>query len=206
MRALNIETVTARLGLEVAEVYTKMESNGFPQPVKFGGTRVWIESEVEAWASRNGYSDPAANKGSRTVKQIKADKKKHDLFFDEQSNALTGRSIRSHKEIVRAAQAGTSARVCGVYFLVRGDRVVYVGQSTNIYARAANHFNNKTFDAWSFIPCEEKDLDVIESLYIHFLQPSQNGRIGNTDMISVPLSLDELLPRITLDTSKEPAL
>jgi len=196
---LNIESVSEKLNLEPANIYMEMEQRAFPRPVKFGGTTVWVESEVDSWAVKHGRLDPVEKKDPQTIKQIRNEKKKHDLFFDEQSNALTGRSIRSQREIVRAAQQGTPARVCGVYFLVKGNRVVYVGQSVNVYSRAANHFNNKTFDSWSFIPCEEKDLDVLESLYIHFLQPAQNGKTGNTDMLSTPLSLDELLPRITLN-------
>jgi predicted DNA-binding transcriptional regulator AlpA len=203
MRTLNSESVAERLCSAPEDAVAAMERNDFPKPVKFGGTRVWVESEVEAWAVKHGYSEAGSDRSPRTLRQKAAEKKKHDLFFSEQSNTLTGRAIRSNREIVKAAQAGTAARVSGVYFLVKGTRVVYVGQSTNVYSRAANHFSNKEFDNWCFIPCKKEELDVLESLYIHFLRPPQNGRMNGTEIISAPITVNDLLSRIRVDGLSE---
>lgn len=70
---------------------------------------------------------------------------------------------------------------CGVYFLQRssaqGLHVVYVGQSLNVYARVAQHTSEgrKRFECWSWIECHESQLDLMESLYIHWLRPVENA-------------------------------
>ena len=70
---------------------------------------------------------------------------------------------------------------CGIYFLQRssaqGLHVVYVGQSVNVYARVAQHAAEarKRFDFWSWIECHKYQLDLMESLYIHWLSPDENG-------------------------------
>lgn len=83
-------------------------------------------------------------------------------------------------EIVQAAQAVEDG--VGVYFLMRKSasgkslEIVYVGQSTNVHGRVAQHWGRKRFDCWSYIECRLDQLDLIESLYIHWLRPDQNAR------------------------------
>lgn len=62
----------------------------------------------------------------------------------------------------------------GIYFLYSRDRLVYVGQSVNIHARIAQHWQTKTFDSFAYIQCDESHLDVLESAYIHRLRPPLN--------------------------------
>lgn len=69
-------------------------------------------------------------------------------------------------------------RHSGVYFLLQGDHVVYVGQAKNVKKRIAEHKADpeKVFDAYSFLPCDAEDLDTLEALYIMHLRPKQNKR------------------------------
>jgi hypothetical protein len=67
-----------------------------------------------------------------------------------------------------------------VYFLIKGSEVVYVGQTVDLHTRLNSHKRNKDFDKYNFIRCNPCDMDAIESVYIHALSPSLNGKaLGN---------------------------
>jgi hypothetical protein len=70
--------------------------------------------------------------------------------------------------------------------LIDSGKVVYVGQSVNVYARIASH-HDKVFDSFAFIPCDKKILDSLESLYIHTLRPALNGNMQDAKRAPVPL-------------------
>lgn len=87
----------------------------------------------------------------------------------------------------------------GVYFLIQGDEIVYVGQSTNVHARVACHGApsmwpgaKKDFDAWAYIACGRDSMDWLESIYIHALQPHYNGHIYGGEK-HAPIKLAKLL-------------
>ncbi|WP_296699807.1 GIY-YIG nuclease family protein [Thiocapsa sp. UBA6158] len=103
---------------------------------------------------------------------------------------LTGKTLLTEGAIVKGAMAW--AKVCGIYFLVREGRVVYVGQSIDVFGRISTHHQSKTFDAIAYVSCERHLLDKMESLYIHVLQPPLNGDMRNGAKLA-PLALDELL-------------
>lgn len=109
------------------------------------------------------------------------------------SDALTGKHMLIEREIVKAALPIDTSDYCGVYFLVKGDRVVYVGQSIHIQMRVREHAKDKDFDSFSFIRCEKKKLDVLESLYIHALRPKYQGRSVTHGHLSAPYSFNQLL-------------
>lgn len=71
----------------------------------------------------------------------------------------------------------------GVYFLRDGGRVVYVGQTNDIFRRISEHARggqkhgcpDKEFDTWSYVPCEDEALrKQLETLFIRFIQPKYN--------------------------------
>lgn len=65
----------------------------------------------------------------------------------------------------------------GVYFLIRDDQVVYVGQAVDVHARVSTHGRNwKQFDSYTYIPCEHDRLDEVERHYIRLFQPELNVR------------------------------
>lgn len=87
---------------------------------------------------------------------------------------------------------------CAVYLLLRKGKVVYAGQSKNIFSRIANHWQNmqkrrkgkKTytnsgvteiivpiFDQARIFPCAKKDLDKEELLLIQKYKPEYNIRM-----------------------------
>lgn len=72
-----------------------------------------------------------------------------------------------------------SAQVPGVYFLCKGQEVVYVGQSDRILDRICTHIREgvKEFDRDRifFLPCPREQLLMIEGQYIELLKPRYNG-------------------------------
>ena len=55
-------------------------------------------------------------------------------------------------------------RLCGIYYLLREDEIVYIGQSTNILFRVATHLNLgvKVFDSYMYELCTPQLLDKLE--------------------------------------------
>ena len=79
----------------------------------------------------------------------------------------------------------------GIYFLIKDKEIVYIGQSTNVYRRLTAH-TDKHFSGYVVIPCETHELDILESLYIHCLQPKYNGNCVNNAKLA-PITLKKLL-------------
>lgn len=64
---------------------------------------------------------------------------------------------------------------CGIYFLIKHDEVVYVGQSTTIHSRVLTHRACwKDFDSYTYIPCAIDQLNDLERYYIRLLKPCLN--------------------------------
>ena len=112
---------------------------------------------------------------------------RHELS-DKTALTLTSKVLLSEAEIVSAANPYELAT--GVYFLIGGNKVVYVGQSVNVYTRVSEH-HDKLFDSFAFIPCEREMLNTLESLYIHVLRPPLNGNQHGGKQ--APLSLNKLI-------------
>jgi molybdopterin converting factor small subunit len=70
--------------------------------------------------------------------------------------------------------AGIRRLKCGIYFLIKDESVVYVGQSINIAQRIANHKTTKDFDTFTYIQCKPENLNTIEAMYIDRLKPKYN--------------------------------
>lgn len=65
-------------------------------------------------------------------------------------------------------------RITGVYFLFKGEELVYIGQSINIMGRINNH-NIVNWDTFSYIEVPKYDLDAVEKEYILKYKPRENG-------------------------------
>lgn len=75
-----------------------------------------------------------------------------------------------------AAKAGPMHKE-GVYFLLRENRIVYVGRSYNIYARIGAHLQmgRITFDRVHTVPATGLDQERLEQIYIAAFMPEYNG-------------------------------
>lgn len=105
------------------------------------------------------------------------------------SAKLTGKTLLREEQIIASSLPWDAAS--GIYFLVKDKRVVYVGQSVNVFARIPTH-RDKDFDSYAYIPCSRSTLNRLESLYIHLLQPPLNG--SQSDGIKLaPMPLNAIL-------------
>jgi excinuclease UvrABC nuclease subunit len=65
--------------------------------------------------------------------------------------------------------------ICGIYFLIAGDEIVYVGQARNIFFRLAAHYNSdKVFQTFSYVECAPEELCELEAEYIVAFAPRYN--------------------------------
>ena len=76
--------------------------------------------------------------------------------------------------------------MCGVYFLLSDQKIVYVGQSINVHYRIADHFAKGIipFDRFHIVPCDSRDVDHLEALYIDALRPKYNTDMRAADALS----------------------
>jgi len=107
--------------------------------------------------------------------------------MSELSNKITSKSLVSEESILNAAKPWQ--KFTGVYFLISNNKIIYVGQSVNIYSRISSH-THKNFDSFTVLPCPKEHLDVLESLYIHMFNPPLNGHEKNN---CAPLNLEKIL-------------
>lgn len=71
---------------------------------------------------------------------------------------------------------------CGIYFLVRGAHVVYVGQSVSLLSRVSQHRREKQFDGVLVLPVsgpmgsrpDQARLDAVEGAFIRYLRTPLN--------------------------------
>jgi hypothetical protein len=66
-----------------------------------------------------------------------------------------------------------------VYFLVKGDEVVYIGQSVDVCGRITAHrASDKEFDRVFYVPFRSELLCMLEGALIRALKPKLNGNKG----------------------------
>ena len=77
-----------------------------------------------------------------------------------------------------ARRAVTKPRtLCGVYFLLLRDQVVYVGQSVDVMGRVTSHITadpRRLWDSFSVLECQADRLCVTERAYLDQLLPPYN--------------------------------
>lgn len=69
-------------------------------------------------------------------------------------------------------------RICGVYFLMHGNEIKYIGQTIDIFSRIRSHHKEKRgkFDGVMFLEvADASNLDFIEKTLIGFYKPQLNG-------------------------------
>lgn len=61
-----------------------------------------------------------------------------------------------------------------IYVLLRDDEPVYVGQTSNLEARIAQHAKNKGFNRYWCTEVQEREMSLLEARYIVALNPRMN--------------------------------
>lgn len=116
----------------------------------------------------------------------------------------------------------SAVNCAGVYALIYQGKVVYVGQSTTVYARIARHrsdmkrrlrrslrLNDPTFvivfdSVWVRI-CKPEHLDYLEVQYINQFKPEGNTLLRRDDLPDVKVDLEELGVKDTWTKKPKPS-
>lgn len=78
-----------------------------------------------------------------------------------------------------------------IYFLLKEDVVVYVGQTKRGLVRPLVH-KDKEFDTIKIIYCDSKELDILEDRYITKYQPKYNKTLNHATNYSLHRSRDKI--------------
>jgi hypothetical protein len=114
-----------------------------------------------------------ADEEARELAKVRQHYPAHELALNTLSANVTKERLLTADEIIEAA--ATYEPPCGIYFLIYGQEIVYVGQSVNVISRMSEHARRIKFSRYAFAPFPAKHLDLVESLYIHLLRPRLNG-------------------------------
>ena len=87
------------------------------------------------------------------------------------------------KEHLLAKQQPAFPKVIGIYFLIKGTDIVYVGQSADVYTRVSQHGRDafKLFDKFVVLESKPEYLADLEAHYIYKFRPPLNISLPNTE-------------------------
>lgn len=80
-----------------------------------------------------------------------------------------------------------------IYFLVKEECVVYVGQTNSLRSRINRHKKEIDFDEYRYLEVIKDELDYFEQQYILKYRPKYNKNIGGTGRWYKGLSIDEYI-------------
>lgn len=83
------------------------------------------------------------------------------------------------KDSIIKASIKIEKSLIGVYFLIKDNTIVYVGQTTKGLFRVNQHIYDKDFDSYFFLECKLNELNSIETQYIIMFKPKYNKTYGN---------------------------
>lgn len=83
------------------------------------------------------------------------------------------KAMLAANEIIALSRPRPKA-VSGVYFLIRHNQIIYIGQAVNIPIRIAVHARRIMFDRYHSIECALSRLDAVERAYIRKFRPLLN--------------------------------
>jgi len=76
---------------------------------------------------------------------------------------------------------------CGIYFLIEGNEIVYVGQSIDCDLRVRRHIfeGEKVFSRYHIMPCHQDHLNLYEAYCLWKFQPKYNTHIPIQQFVTV---------------------
>lgn len=75
--------------------------------------------------------------------------------------------------------------IYAVYFIYKGNNIVYIGKTTNIHRRLMEHKTRFKFDEFNYIECiDNAEMRAMEFYYISNLRPKYNVYFKDTSFWS----------------------
>lgn len=156
--------VAETLGIPLARVQELTDALFMPHWRIDGGEPMYNMREVKDWAGEHLLQRIAGHPLPVTMR----------VMIDPPPAVDAPATIR---EIPNLRQVPIAEYPPGVYFLVRRNKVVYVGQSINPMARVYTHKGEKEFETAYMIPVPSSELDYIEGAIIRLMKPYYNGGV-----------------------------
>lgn len=72
--------------------------------------------------------------------------------------------------------------ISGIYFLYEDNKLMYIGQATNVIGRISEHLKKKNFDKCYFMPCEKEFLSLYENSLIKYFRPPLNKFVARMSL------------------------
>lgn len=172
---------------------------GIPYRIRPDGTPAVLRAAVDAWGADKAQND---SPGTQEAEPTLEESLQHLTPF---LMGTTGHALLEDDQILNAAKPWKHES--GIYFLIKDDRIVYVGQSTSIMRRIGEHID-KDFDSYSYISCPQEALDLVESIYIFLYRPLLNyhrllGRFVTPMSLGSALDITSAYERNTSSTSEQ---
>jgi prophage regulatory protein len=168
MKYLRMKQVIERIGLSKSTIWNMIREGSFPAQVRLTPrTSAWIEEEIDQWCKeRVLFSSTSISLRKEAAPAIDKARPK----------------IMAYKRILNLRRIEIVTLI-GIYFLIDGDQIVYIGKSINVFARIAEHQRNneKKFDTFTYIQIPIDQLDEFEVEYINAYKPKYNVVIPKAD-------------------------
>ena len=81
------------------------------------------------------------------------------------------------KEFILENRKKIEEKICCIYFLIKNEEIVYIGQSVNGISRIQQH-TDKDFDSYFILETKKEYLNDLESHYIVKFNPIYNKRVS----------------------------
>ena len=160
---------------------------------------VFLFSDIEQTHKKrtkaiNGYNkevERIAKYGRRAINLAKA-----PLPMEVKNMPAVTAAVKGKKEVYQMVNAvamelpNIQGRARGIYFLLRGQDIVYIGQSVDCFSRVSTHATNdgKDFNRACYVPVVKEELNDMENTLIALFKPEYNTR-GVTDHADESLAI-----------------
>lgn len=166
------------VGLITSDRLLELAEAGFlPHYRVDGGPALFRLSEVRAWILENLVVHESGNPLPRAIR----------LVVNAPPTSQAPQAISNLPHLQELAIHDVRP---GIYFLCKGDEVVYVGQSLTPQSRVISHIRTKDFDSAFFMPVPASEMNEFEAAMILHLKPSQQGRTRSGRLV-VPVHLSQ---------------
>jgi hypothetical protein len=165
---ITADVAGARCGVSPARLLDLCEAGYAPHYQMDGGDIKFRSSEIQEWVIANLLQVNAGMPLPRVAA----------VAMDANEGALIALSPKCLRGIEGLQLCPMPPKWWGIYFLCEGSKLVYVGQSVDIFTRVCTHKTTKKFDAVFWLPVPPTELDRMEGAFIRLLKPCLNGNPG----------------------------
>jgi len=163
---VTVEDIAKYLNVDKVQILSWVSSGHIPHSFIGDAGPFFVETRVKAWFNRNCKHSRGRDFPGRII-----------VISDETGDVYNPPNALKLTDGIR--KIGISEGITsGVYFLCKGDDVVYVGKAKQVAVRICTHLaeKNKDFDfegIW-FLPVSIERMGMVEREFIRIIKPKYN--------------------------------